>query len=229
MGCDAPPGLKADPAAILAQSQGPVTGPDCASCHAYPLQDVQHQYHLVAANVNRNNLGHPELNGLTTCMDCHFNSVRSFGYIHSDTTWMDSNGVEVEGHSSPSDRVMKIENFPRWSPVPYAATKAADGEARAQEIDSLLFREARLGKLLAWMTARDHQDGRVQVTFSPNVLTRPDPGSTAYRPADQSCSSVACHATHEARYRWKDPARGLGNCPSLDGNDPSCDETSSPE
>lgn len=224
-GCETLPRFSADASLASAQAVAPADGPDCASCHAYPLHDVNHQYHLVAANVNRNNLGQPELNAVTTCMDCHFNSVRRFGYVHSDTTWMDSNGVELLARTSPSDRVMKIDSYPRWRPVPYPGADTSRGDALAVEIDSLIFRRARLGEVTAWMTGWAHHNGRVEVAFPPNDITRPEAAATAYRPADLSCSSVTCHTTREARYRWEDLSRGLSNCPSLDGNDPTCDET----
>lgn len=224
-GCKSLPGIGVDPALASAQAAAPVPGPDCASCHAYPLHDVNHQYHLVASNVNRNNIGQPELNAVTTCMDCHFNSVRRFGYVHTDTTWMDSNGVELERRTSPSDRVMKTVSYPRWRPVPYPGGDTARGEGYAREIDSLIFRRARLGMVTEWMTDRAHFNGRVEIAFPPNDVTRPGALATAYRPSDLSCSSVTCHTTREARYRWEDLSRGLSNCPSLDGNDPTCDET----
>lgn len=223
--CDALGRLDTDPALATAKASTPSPGPDCASCHAYPLRDVNHQYHLVAANVNRNNLGQPELNGVTTCMDCHFNSVRRFGYVHSDTTWMDADGVELLQRTSPTDRVMKIDSYPRWRPVPYPGGDTLRGESLADDIDSLIFRKSRLGEVVSWMTSHAHQNGRVEVAFPPNDVTRPEMASSAYRPADLSCSSVTCHTTREARYRWEDPSRGFSNCPSLDGNDPTCGET----
>ncbi len=224
-GCDALGRLDPDPTLATAKAGIPSPGPDCASCHAYPLSDVNHQYHLVSANVNRNNLGSPGLNGVTTCMDCHFSSVRRFGYVRSDTTWMDSNGVELMGHGSPSDLVMKIESYPLWRPVPYPGADTLRGEPLADEIDSLIFRKARMGEVVSWMTAHAHQNGRVEVAFPPNDVTRPELASSAYRPADLSCSSIACHTWQEARYRWEDPFRGFSNCPSLDGKDPTCGET----
>ena len=31
---------------LAGKAQGPVSGPDCAACHAYPPRDTNHVYHL---------------------------------------------------------------------------------------------------------------------------------------------------------------------------------------
>jgi hypothetical protein len=222
--CDYKPKLSTQPALLAGPGASPVsmTGPSCSSCHTYPLHDVNHNYHLMSANVNRNNLGQPELNAVTTCLDCHFNSIRHFAYTHTDTTWMDSNGIELTGHTSPSDKVMKVDAYPRWRPVPYGIADTARGEALATEIDSLIFRRARVGEMVEWMTSWTHNDGVVDVEFAPNNVTQPEFLKTAYRPKDLSCSAMTCHNSRDRGYRWMSLRQGLSNCPSLDGHDPTC-------
>jgi hypothetical protein len=226
LGCDAVPGLSADPVLLASRETGnPPASPDCASCHTYPLHDVNHNYHLMSANVNRNNLGQPELNNVTTCMDCHFNSIRHFAYVHSDTVWEDINGVELMEHTSPTDKVRSVANYPGYRPIP--TTGSADttrGRFLAAEIDSLIFRYARAGQMVHWRTGYAHDNGSVDVAFPPNDVTSPDSLNAAYKPRDLSCSAITCHNTRSAVYRWMSPRTGFSNCPSLDGFDPTCNE-----
>jgi hypothetical protein len=220
--CDLVPKLSPDDALIAGKGAAPIAGPDCNSCHRYPLHDVNHNYHLMAANVNRNNLGQPELNAVTTCMDCHYNSIRHFGYVHSDTTWVSAQGDTLLEHSSPTDQVGRIDSYPRWRPVPYGAADTSRGEALATEIDSMVFQEARLGQMVEWVTGYAHNDGKVDVAFPPNDVTSPAALATAFHVKDLSCSAVACHTSREVGYRWMDPSKGFSNCPSLTGDDSTC-------
>lgn len=221
-GCDFVPKLSPDSALMAGKGAAPVEGPDCASCHPYPLSDVNHQYHLVAANVNRNNLGQPELNAVTTCMDCHYNSIRHFGYVHADTTWMDSNGTELLEHTSPSDKIKAIARYPRFRPLPYGGVDTTRGEVLADTLDSLIFRRARVGGMVQWMTSFAHENGELDIAFAPNDVTSPGALKTAWHPKDMSCSSITCHTSREDGYRWADASKGLGNCPSLTGQDSTC-------
>jgi hypothetical protein len=221
--CDPMPKLAPDTAALTASTPGAVPpSPDCASCHAYPLHDVNHQYHLISANVNRNNLTFPQLNNVTTCMDCHFNSIQSFAFLHSDTTWFDSNGIEVFQHTDKD--TMHVTSYRGWRPLPQFPVDTARGRFLAQDIDSLIFRYSRQSKHVPWRTGRYHDNGTVDVALAPNDVTSPDSLATAYKPRDLSCSAIACHNQPAATYRFMDPSRGLSNCPSLDGNDPTCNE-----
>src|SRR4051812_22868636 len=45
-GCDMLPRLSADSSLTANKVMAPASIPDCASCHAYPLRDVHHLYHL---------------------------------------------------------------------------------------------------------------------------------------------------------------------------------------
>ncbi|GEM_PF-1152671 len=222
--CDLKPKLSTQANLLGGPGAAPasVSGPSCTSCHTYPLHDVNHNYHLMSANVNRNNLGQPELNAVTTCMDCHFNSIRHFSYVHHDTTWVNAAGDTLTEHTSSTDRVGKIDSYPRWRPVPYGSMDTTRGEALATEIDSLVFQRARLGEMVEWMTSYSHNNGVVDVAFSPNDVTKAQFLTTAYRPADLTCSAMTCHNNRNAGYRWMSPKQGFSNCPSLDGNDPTC-------
>lgn len=224
-GCELVPKYSPDP--VLLSSTGsaaPTAGPDCSSCHAYPLHDVNHNYHLMSANVNRNNLGQPELNNVTTCLDCHFNSIRHFSFVHSDTFWTDAAGEDIMQHTQPTDRIKEVLDWPGYRPLGYAGADTSRGRFLAAEIDSMIFRYARAGKMVQWRTARAHDNGIVDVSFPPNDVTGPELLAKAYNPKDLSCSAITCHNTRAATYRWMSPRLGLSNCPSLSGDDPTCFE-----
>ena len=221
--CDPMPKLAPDNATLMARAPGTMPGsPDCASCHAYPLHDINHQYHLISANVNQNNLTFPQLNNVTTCMDCHFNSIQHFTFLHNDTTWFDSNGIEVFQHTDKDTAHVTV--WRGWRPLPQFPVDTTRGRFLAQENDSLIFRYARIPKHVPWRTGPLHDNGVVDVALAPNDVTSPDSLATAYKPRDFSCSAVACHNRPAATYRFMDPSRGLSNCPSLLGNDPTCNE-----
>lgn len=201
---------------------GELDAPNCASCHAYPLNDVVHSYHLLSTHVNSNNLGRPEHNALTTCLDCHSQSIRHFGFSHSDTTWVDKDGNPIEQHTAPDDKVGSVAIYPRLRPLPYIPVDILRGEALAAEVDSLIFRYARLGDMVPWRTGTAHDNGKVDVSFPFNNLTGKIPPAEAYRPRDISCSSISCHNSPEKPYRFMSSLRGLSHCPSLDDGDSTC-------
>ncbi len=182
----------------------------------------------MSANVNRNNLGQPELNNVTTCMDCHFNSIRHFKFSHSDTVWMTKDSIELVQHTSSTDLVKSIQNYTGYRPLGYFAADTARGRFLAEEIDTMIFRAARLGEMVQWRTGWAHDNGVVDVSFPPNDVTSPDSLTTAYKPKDLSCSAMTCHNTRTAVYRWMSPRRGISNCPSLTGKDPTCNEFPTP-
>src|SRR5262245_20286013 len=92
-GCDLASRWTPD-ASLSASGDKPPAVPDCASCHAYPLHDLHHGYHLLSPNANYTNLGHPQLNGAMTCLDCHFQSIRHFAFDKPDSIWIGSDGTE---------------------------------------------------------------------------------------------------------------------------------------
>ncbi len=218
--CDLVPGFT--PSASLKAGSGPapLIGPNCASCHQYPLTDVHHIYHLVSNNVNSDNLGRPQLNGYTTCMDCHFNSIRHFSYFHYDTVWVDVNGDTLYQHTSPTDRIGAIHAYHRYHPLPYGVFDTTQGEALADSIDTLIVQKSRVGKLVEWMTSTAHDNGQIDVIFAPNDVDA-DSVVAAFHPKDLSCSTIACHNAPDV-YRWANASMGLSQCPSVDGLDTTC-------
>jgi hypothetical protein len=199
-GCDSIPGLAADPALAASSGSSSPASPDCASCHAYPLHDINHYYHLVSADPKRYRQGQPAPEYAITCLDCHFNSLQHFAYRPSDSEWA-------------------------YRPIPtLGSSDTARGRALAGEIDSLIVRYARAGSMAQWRTGFRHWNGKVDVAFPPDNVTSSASLGTAYNPRDLSCSTVECHKKPAAVYRWMSPRRGFGNCPSFDGNDPTCSE-----
>jgi hypothetical protein len=207
--CDPLPGLQADPALASSRASTPPASPDCSSCHAYPLRDINHRFHLVLADAKRFRQGQPDFQYQTTCLDCHFNSIRHFSFSRSDTT-------------------LGIAKGTVFTPVP--ANGPADttrGQALAVEIDSMIAAYARAGKMAQWRTGFRHFNGRVDVALSPGDLSDPE-SSVAYNPRDFSCSTVECHKQPQAVYRWMSKGKGFSACPSFDGNDPTCGEVPAP-
>ena len=206
--------MAADKLAMTGKSVAPADAPECASCHAYPPADLRHMFHLYGPNANTHVLEIPQLNGLVTCMDCHFTSIRHFSYGHQDTIWVDATGKESRIRLNPTYRMLRIETFQLFRPLNSRASNPAQGEALAIAIDSQMFRSNRKGELMQWITDRTHNNGKLEVSFPPNAVTHPESLATAFRPRDASCSAVACHSV-PGRYRWLNPEKGLSGCPSL--------------
>ena len=86
------------PEDLTARATGPaakVTGPDCASCHAYPPRDTNHTYHL-------NDDGSlKKINGPMTCLDCHSTALAKRAQVFSDTIYVDSLGNEFSTYDFP--------------------------------------------------------------------------------------------------------------------------------
>lgn len=223
--CEFPPRLTPDVGVLVGNSIIPSKSPDCASCHAYPPPDVHHMFHLFGPNANFHVLDVSNLNGVVTCMDCHFNSVLHFSYIRLDSVWVDVNGNESLVRKNSTDRLARIQTYKRFKPMHSPADDSTLGVALANSLDSLIHKSAETGALLQWMTSRAHNNGKVEVAFPPNAVTDEAALTTAYHPQDFSCSSIACH-TVQGLYRWPNPARGLSACPSLLGGDTTCGETS---
>lgn len=202
-------------------------GPNCASCHAYPLTDVHHAYHMMSIQVNTNQFGYDKLNGYMTCMDCHFKSIQHFSYGIYDTSWVDSAGNPVTERTRPSDRIAGIDSARLFRPIPYdfqnpsVVLDTTLGRVLAEVIDTLSVHQVATGKLVEWMTGSAHNNGRIDVDMAPNNVAIPESLATAFRPRDLSCSMVQCHVIAE-RYRWSNAKTGLGQCPSLVGENPDC-------
>jgi hypothetical protein len=206
--------------------------PNCAQCHAYPPKDILHQFHLTSYVVNRDGIANVALNGPVTCLDCHFKSVKHFSFAVSESTWVDTNGNEMPEPLDPSDELI-VKVYRKFHPLPYpgtlpgwsAAIDTVHRDSLAKVLDTLVMREARIGRIIQWMTSVAHMDGSRSVNFAPNNVTDSSRLDSAFRPSELSCSSVACHNKSEVRYRWASPARGISGCPSLLGQDSTCGET----
>ncbi len=201
------------------------SAPNCAQCHAFPPHDIMHEFHLTSYVVQRDQIANLALNGPLTCMDCHFKTIRHFTYVVADSTWVDSNGNEIEGPTSPGDTLL-IDFYRRYHPLPYPATGIATDtsnvDSLARALDTLIRRELQAGRLVQWMTSMAHLDGRREVEFPPNNLEDSALSSTAFRPYDLSCSAVACHNRSQLVYRFASPVRGISPCPSLLKSDTTC-------
>jgi hypothetical protein len=225
-GCDLYPPVKVQeqltsPTPMNANGQMAKQGPNCASCHNYPLSDVHHAYHLLSSNVDRKQIENPKLNGMTTCMDCHFNSIRHFSITRNDTIWGDANGNEIFDLPGPTDKVLRIEAYKVFRPLPYGMVDTTRGRFVSDSLDTVAVHQFALGQIVEWMTGSSHMNGKVDVVMAPNNVLVADSLPTAYRPKDYSCSTVACHSINEL-YRWGSPKSKVGHCPSIGNENPEC-------
>ncbi len=223
--CGCLEGIKPDAAALTASSTAPRMGPDCASCHAYPLHDVNHTYHLQSFNTREGVQGkfiYERKNGAIVCMDCHFGSIAHRNYNWYDTLWGTEGDVRATRDKLPNDPIYRIDSIPGFLPLPYALERAT---ATSDQVDSLLDAAAKIGAVVSWLTAGNHFNGSVDVEFSPNIVLDTGLARTAYRARDLSCSAIECHNAPKKIYRWASKDKGLPGCPSLDHNpevDSSC-------
>jgi hypothetical protein len=213
--------LQPDTPALTATSAARPSAPDCASCHAYPLHDVNHYYHLQGLNVLSHNLPEFKLNGSITCMDCHFESVAHFSYPFPETTWVDKDGFPLPFKQNPDDTILRITPHTRYHPIP---ADLKGGELTGARVDTMINEAARIGEVVSWLTGKKHMNTLVDVSFPPNNLTSPPSPAQGYRVRDLSCSAIACHTAPEVSYRWASKARGISGCPTFAGTDTSCGE-----
>lgn len=222
------PGLKPDAAALGAAVASPVEVPECASCHKYPLTDINHQFHLRSLSVRTNMLVNFKLerpSGQIVCMDCHFGSIAHKPYSWYDTIW-GRNGEPVNPEERrPTDSILFISPaIPGDLPIPAGYNPVSlTADAVEAELDSA----ARMGKVLSWLTALNHMNGKIDVEFGPAFVDAADTALhlTAYKPEDLSCSSIACHSAPRKTYRWASASMNLTGCPTLQHNpavDTSC-------
>lgn len=213
--------LKPDVVGLTSAATTPASAPNCSGCHAYPLHDVNHYYHLLAINPMSLTAGEFKLNGRITCMDCHFESVAHFTFPFPETTWVDKDGFELPFKANPGDTIARITPHTRYHPVP---ADLQGGPLTGAQVDTLMSEAARIGAVVSWLTGRKHMNGLADVAFPPNNLKGPDTSTRGYRPRDLSCSAIACHSAPEVSYRWASKIRGLGGCPTFAGTDTSCGE-----
>jgi hypothetical protein len=167
---------------LTGPKQASRTAPNCAGCHKFPLNDVNHHFHFfIAGGVGAVDAEkHPLLK--PTCMDCHYGSI----------------GHQVYG---------VLDGTPPGAiPLPWGW----DGENIDK--DSLNFKidsAAKIGQVLEWMTGKKHMNKRVDVEFPPSIVPDSVLRDSAYSPTDYSCSNIGCHGEPAKKYRWANKSKGL--------------------
>ncbi len=189
--------------ALTAHQSEIAQGPNCASCHGYPLKDTNHYFHLLKTEANNH------INGPITCLDCHSTAMRFTDVTLKDTLYRDSVGG-------------------RWSTLenPIMANRPSMADTlRTFSLDTILVLNqhrpirmpTRAGpqlKVWEYMTGLAHLNNTVDVVFDSNVSS-PEAfnGQRAqFNLAQETCSAVACHGNAKA-YRWAAPSKGLDSLP----------------
>jgi hypothetical protein len=191
--------FKMESSALTARTANPGPGPDCASCHGYPLEDYNHEYHLEKTAGNR------KLNGKITCLDCHSASIRFRAVTVIDSVFQDTSGEQRPASEYPnaSDTtpggrlvrslpLLKVDTLLQHRPFP--APDRPGPEPRFQE----------------FITSLAHMNGNVDVVFD-SRNSRPeefDGDSASFNPTQETCSAVACHPGPKT-YSWGSTAKGL--------------------
>ena len=191
-GCEA-----LDQGDLSARTTASQAGAACASCHAYPLRDLHHQYHLFNADTLRIV---KNVNGRITCVDCHADAMASQTHLLLDSICVDA--LKPSGWSSfdeqtdfrkclQSNPLGRVDTLRQHRPVPMPP------------------RPGEVPILEEWMTGMAHMNGRVDVKFDIRVSdTLLYPGGAEWNADALTCSAVACHE-HAGHYRWAIPSQGL--------------------
>jgi hypothetical protein len=193
----------AAPGSLTARTSPSPLGLACDACHAYPLTDRNHDYHLTIAGSNR------LLNGRITCLDCHARSIRGELAIVIDTLFQDTDGSRYYTSQHPgigdtalggkvirSLALTRVDTLHQNHPLPQPERPGA--HPRFQE----------------YVTALAHLNGTVDVAFDPRDSDPAQYGgdSAAFNPESETCSAVACHPGGKD-YRWAAPRKGLPALP----------------
>ena len=192
---------KVDSDSLTARTATPPQGMSCSGCHAYPLADFNHDYHLNRAPTKQ------KLNGVVTCLDCHSKSVRSEPVVVLDTVYEDTATTEkfhtlnFPGANAKNDSgiiirsltLNSIDTLPQNHPVPMPNRPGA------------------VPAFQEYVTAAAHMNGSIDVVFDPrNSQPGKFGGDTAsYNPKQETCSAVACHPADPKAYSWGSKAKGL--------------------
>jgi hypothetical protein len=192
LACDA-----LDHEALTARTVSAPQGMTCSGCHAYPLMDMNHAYHLLNADTARIS---KNINGSITCLDCHRGSMASREFPILDSICADN--LKPSGWSSLDEG----EDFAKClAKFPLARVDTI----RQHRPVPLPERPGEVPLLQEWMTGVAHMNGTVDVEFDPRVSdTLESPAGAAWDPEAMTCSAVACHE-HHGHYRWAVPSRGL--------------------
>lgn len=185
-------GLGDGQAGLMDRTAGPAAGPSCAGCHAYPLRDTNHVFHLFETDSSITS------DRPITCLHCHDRSLASRMVAYADSIYRDSSGNEFHALDFPDDAelrtfpLVRVDTLMKRRPVPQAP------------------RPGRPAELQEWVTALAHMNGSVDVEFdsTSHDTARFHGQRAAYNPREQTCSAVDCHPNH-GNYRWAVPSRGL--------------------
>lgn len=186
---------------LVARTSGPAAmGPDCASCHAYPLKDTNHVFHLFEGDSSK------AINGPITCLDCHSTALAKRSHVFLDTIYRDSIGNDWSSWDFPlTPGETTLADTIRTYPLLKVDTVAQDRPIPAP---------ARPGLQPAWqeyVTGLAHMNGKVDVEFHPRV-SNPAKFSglkAEFLPEKETCSAVACHPNQNPFWRFADPIKGL--------------------
>jgi hypothetical protein len=176
----------------------------CDACHAYPLTDRNHDYHLATASASR------LLNGPITCLDCHTHSLRSQTVVLFDTVYQDTATGEksfTSLHPAATDRNSKGRIIRSLTLIQVDTLRQNHPIAQPD-------RPGRQPLFQEYVTSLAHLNGVVDVAFNPK---NSDPAlyggdSARFNPAQETCSAVACHPGGKD-YRWAAPQKGLPRLP----------------
>lgn len=187
---------------LTARSATAARNPDCASCHAYPLEDENHHFHLFHTVPNK------EINGPITCMDCHATSMARRPFTLLDSIYADSLGNEW----SSADYAADTTQPPLADSIRGRLTFVRVDTLRQERPVPVPERDGRLPELTEYMTSLAHMNGVVDVVFHPRVTdTAKFPGMRAeFNRPRETCSAVACHPRGESpHWRFAAPSKGL--------------------
>ena len=184
--------LSKSPENLTATTKAAVSGPDCASCHAYPLRDTNHVYHMFYSDSSITN------DRPITCLHCHDRSIAAHTVPFIDSVFRDTNGNEYHGLDFPGDTELRTFTLVRVETLTVRRAIPAPP------------REGTLPVLQEWVTSLAHLNGTVDVEFNSTShdTSRWQGQRAIFNPEKETCSAVACHPNH-GPYRWADPARGL--------------------
>lgn len=197
---------------LSSRATGPAAAPDCSACHAYPLRDTNHTYHL------NGNLVDKRVNGPVTCLDCHATAIAKRPHVVLDSLFRDADGNEWSTADFPIDpkdttiadtlrrdfTFLRIDTLAQERPIPVAPRAGAKP----------LWEE--------YVTSLAHMNGKVDVEFHPRVTNaaRFAGMKAEFLPEKETCSAVACHPNDNPYWRFADSARGLRELTGQSGDLP---------
>ncbi len=185
-------GCRNETPGLTSVSKSAPSGPDCASCHAYPLRDTNHVFHLFKTDSSITN------NRPITCLHCHNTSIKGRDTAFQDSVFLDPNGNEFHALDFPdipeirAYPLARVETLVRNRPIAMPARPGPEPEMRE------------------WMTDLAHMNGVVDVVFDPSSIdtSRFRGAAASFNPKEATCSAMACHP-NQGPYRWAVPSRNL--------------------